>query len=327
MIPKIKTMVGAALLLALATAVAAFSPVCAADYPTRPVTIVVPTGPAGSYDVVARLVAEQLGERLGQGFVVENRTGAGTIVGTQTVINSQPDGYTLLAGGLSNIVFNANLYRKAPYDPLNQLVPIAIIYKLAYVLVGANSLSFSDVRDLIGAAKAKPNALYLATAGVGTGQQLTAVAFMKATDTKFLEVPYKGAAAVYPDLIAGRVDLFFDSVTAALPYVKAGTVKGLAVLTDQRLSDAPNVPTMDESGVRGLNVDSWIGLFAPAGTPKAVIERLQSAIAAAVPDLKAKFVAVGGDSLQIPPEKLDAFVRADFDKWSKLIKGAGITLE
>ncbi|MGB6754249.1 MAG: tripartite tricarboxylate transporter substrate binding protein [Xanthobacteraceae bacterium] len=197
--------------------IAAKVPLQAADYPTRPITIIVPTGPGGSYDVVARLVAEPLSEGLGQGVVVENRTGAGTIVGTQSAINSQPDGYTLLAGGLSNIVFNADLYRKAPYDALTQLVPVAIIYKLAYILVGTNSLPFSSVRDLIAVAKAKPDALNLATAGVGTGQQLTAVAFMKTTDTKLLEVPYKGAAAVYPDLIAGRVDLFFDSVTAALP--------------------------------------------------------------------------------------------------------------
>jgi tripartite-type tricarboxylate transporter receptor subunit TctC len=311
----------------LAALVAAKSIVQAADYPTRPVTIIVPTGPGGSYDVVARLVAEQLSNRLGQGVVVENRTGAGTIVGTQSAINSQPDGYTLLAGGLSNIVFNANLYRKAPYDALTQLVPVAIVYKLAYVLVGSNALPFSSVGDLIAAAKAKPDALNLATAGVGTGQQLTAVAFMKATDTKLLEVPYKGAAAVYPDLIAGRVDLFFDSVTAALPYVKAGTVKGLAILADQRMSDAPNVPTMDESGVKGLNVDSWIGLFAPAGTPRPVVEKLQKEIAATAPELKSKFVAVGGDYLQVPPDKLNAFVKAEFDKWSKLIKDAGITLE
>jgi tripartite-type tricarboxylate transporter receptor subunit TctC len=140
-------------------------------------------------------------------------------------------------------------------------------------------------------------------------------------------VPYKGAAAVYPDLIAGRVDLFFDSVTAALPYVKAGTVKGLAILADQRMSDAPNVPTMDESGVKGLNVDSWIGLFAPAGTPRPVVEKLQKEIAATAPELKSKFVAVGGDYLQVPPDKLNAFVKAEFDKWSKLIKDAGITLE
>jgi tripartite-type tricarboxylate transporter receptor subunit TctC len=319
-----RLLVGLVIIAALATASAAAR---AQDYPTRPIRIVVPTGPGGGYDVMARLLSEQMSTRLGQSVFVENRIGAGTIVGTQAVIAAQPDGYTLLAGGLSNIVFNASLYRKAPYDPLTQLVPVAIVYRNVYILVASNKLTLSNVKDLIAAAIAKPDSLNLATAGVGTGQQLTAVAFMKATDTKLLEVPYKGAAAVYPDLIAGRVDLFFDSVTAALPYVKAGTVKGLAILADQRMSDAPNVPTMNESGVKGLNVDSWIGLFAPAGTPRPVIEKLQKEIAAAAPGLKSKFVAVGGDYLQVPPDKLNTFVKAEFDKWSKLIKDAGITLE
>jgi len=299
----------------------------AEDYPTRPVRIIVPTGPGGSYDVMARLVAEQLGTRLSQSAFVENRTGAGTIVGTQAAIAAQPDGYTLLAGGLSNIVFNASLYRTAPYDALKQLVPVAIVYRLSYMLVGSNKLSFTNVKDIIAAAKAKPDSLNLATAGVGTGQQLTAVAFMKATDTSLTEVPYKGAAAVYPDLIAGRVDLFFDSVTAALPFVQSGKVKGFAILAPQRSKDAPDVPTMDEAGVSGLNVDSWIGLFAPAGTPKPVIDKLQNEISASAPELTAKFAAVGCDYMWVAPDKLNGFVRAEYDKWTKLIKDAGITLE
>ena len=297
------------------------------DYPVRPVRIIVPTGPGGGYDVMARIVADQLGARLGQGVFVENRTGAGTIVGTQAAIAAQPDGYTLLAGGLSNIVFNASLYRTAPYDALTQLVPVAIVYRLSYMLVGSNKLAFGGVNDIIAAAKAKPNSLNLATAGVGTGQQLTAVAFMKATDTKFIEVPYKGATAVYPDLIAGRVDLFFDSVTGALPFVQSGKVKGFAVLAPQRAKDAPDVPTMDQAGIGGLNVDSWIGLFAPAGTPKAVIGKLQNEIAASSPELKTKFAATGADYMWVAPEQLDGFVHAEYSKWSKLIKDAGITLE
>ncbi len=302
-------------------------PIRAQEYPTRPVRIVVPTGPGGGYDVMARLLAEQVGPRLGQSVFIENKTGAGTIVGTQAVIAAQPDGYTLLAGGLSNIVFNASLYRKAPYDPLKQLVPVAIVYRLAYMLVGSNDVPFADVKAIISAAKAKPDSINLATAGVGTGQQLTAVAFMKATDTKLVEVPYKGATAVYPDLIAGRVDLFFDSITGALPFVQSGKVKGFAILAPQRSKDAPNVPTMDEAGVTGLNVDSWIGLFAPRGTPKSVIEKLQKDITESAPELKTKFATVGAEYMWVPPEKLDSFVRAEYDKWTKLIKEAGITLE
>lgn len=247
---------GLAAVLAVVAALAmAGWPARADDYPARPVRIIVPTGPGGGYDVMARLVAEQLSTRLGQSVYVENRTGAGTIVGTQAAIAAQPDGYTLVAGGLSNIIFNASLYRTAPYDALTQLVPVAIVYGLSYMVVGSNNLSFASVKDIIAAAKASPGTLNLATAGVGTGQQLTAVAFMKATDTKFVEVPYKGATAVYPDLIAGRVDLFFDSVTGALPFVQSGKVKGFAILTSQRSKSAPDVPTMEEAGVSGLNVD------------------------------------------------------------------------
>ena len=318
---------GAALALIAALAAASTAAVRADDYPVRPVRIIVPTGPGGGYDVMARIVADQLGARLGQGVFVENRTGAGTIVGTQAAIAAQPDDYTLLAGGLSNIVFNASLYRTAPYDALTQLVPVAIMYRLSYMLVGSNKLSFGGVKDIVTAAKANPNSLNLATAGVGTGQQLTAVAFMKATSTKFIEVPYKGATAVYPDLIAGRVDLFFDSVTGALPFVQSGKVKGFAVLAPQRAKDASDVPTMDEAGVSGLNVDSWIGLFAPAGTPKPVIEKLQNEIVASSPELKTKFAATGADYMWVAPEKLDGFVRAEYEKWTKLIKDAGITLE
>jgi tripartite-type tricarboxylate transporter receptor subunit TctC len=316
-----------AVLTVVATLAMAGTPARADDYPARPVRIIVPTGPGGGYDVMARLVAEQLSTRLGQSVYVENRTGAGTIVGTQAAIAAQPDGYTLVAGGLSNIIFNASLYRTAPYDALTQLVPVAIVYGLSYMVVGSNKLSFASVKDIIAAAKASPGTLNLATAGVGTGQQLTAVAFMKATDTKFTEVPYKGATAVYPDLIAGRVDLFFDSVTGALPFVQSGKVKGFAILTSQRSNSAPDVPTMEEAGISGLNVDSWIGLFAPAGTPKAVIEKLQREIAASSPELKAKFAVVGADYMWVDPEKLDGFVHAEYDRWTKLIKDAGITLE
>jgi tripartite-type tricarboxylate transporter receptor subunit TctC len=299
----------------------------AEEYPTRPVRIIVPTGPGGGYDVMARLVAEQLSARLGQNVFIENKIGAGTIVGTQAAIAAQPDGYTLLAGGLSNIVFNASLYRKAPYDALTKLVPVAIVYRLSYMLVGSNSLSFSNVKDLIATAKAKPDSLNLATAGVGTGQQLTAVAFMKATDTKFVEVPYKGATAVYPDLIAGRVDLFFDSITGALPFVKSGKVRGFAILAPNRSNDAPSVPTMDEAGVTGLNVDSWIGLFAPTGTPASIIEKLQNDVVESATELKTKFAAVGAEYMWVPPKKLVGFVRDETDKWTRIIKGAGIKLE
>jgi len=317
-------LVGVALLAV--TMAFATCPACAEDYPARPVRIIVPTGPGGSYDVVARILGEQLTQRTGQGFFVENRTGAGTVVGTQTAINAKPDGYTLLVGGLSNIIFNASLYEKPPYDALTQLVPVAIIYKSGYMLVTSNDLPYNNVKEFIAAAKAKPDSLNVATAGIGTGQQLVAVAFMRATGTQMSQVPYKGATAVYPDLLAGRVDAFFDSTTAALPYVEAGKIKGLGILSAQRSKDAPDVPTMNEAGIGGLAVDAWLGLFAPAGTPKPVIEKLQQEIAAAMPELGVKFTAVGGETMSVPADELDRFVRTENEMWTKLIKEAGIKL-
>ena len=297
------------------------------DYPNRPVKIVVPTGPAGGYDFVGRTVAEQLSKRLKQGVIVENKTGAGTVVGTQSVISSVPDGYTLLVGGLSNIVFNSGLYKKAPYDPLTQLMPVAIIYNNSYILVAPKDLPFSNVKELIAGAKAKPGELRLAHPGVGTGQHLAGVAFMKYTGTKFQEVPYRGASAIYPDLITGRVELFFDSSTGALPSLKGGQVKGLGATTSERLKDAPDVPTMKEQGAQGLEIDAWIGIFAPVGTPATVIERLQKEIADALPELKTRFLAAGGDAISIEPARLQDFVRKEHESWNKLIKDAGITID
>jgi tripartite-type tricarboxylate transporter receptor subunit TctC len=297
------------------------------DYPSRVVKIVVPTAPAGGYDFVGRAVADQLSKRLGQSVIVENRVGAGTVVGTQSVIAAPADGYTLLVGGLSNIIFNESLYKNRPYDALKQLMPVAIVYNNSYMLVAPNSTPFASAKDLMASPKAKSGEMRLAHPGVGTGQHLAGVAFAKATGTKFQDVPYRGASAIYPDLISGRVDLFFDSTTGALPSVKGGQVKGLGVLSAERLKEAPGVPTMKEQGLPGLAFDSWIGIFAPANTPRPAIERLQKELAASMRDLKTRFVAASGDTLDIEPSRLDGFVRSEHETWTKLIKEAGITID
>jgi tripartite-type tricarboxylate transporter receptor subunit TctC len=316
-----------AALLALGVFIAAPDNAGAQSYPDRAVKIIVPIGPAGSYDIVGRLLADQLSKRLGQSFVVENRPGAGTIVGTQAVINSPPDGYTLLVGGLSNIVFNAGLYQKLPYDPLNDLIPVALVFNISYTLVGHKDLPYSSPQDVIAAAKANPGGLKLANAGTGTGQHIMGAAFMKLTGTKFLEVPYRGSAAAFPDLLAGRVDLFVDSTPAALPYIKSGQAKGIGILSSKRSAQIPDVPTMSEAGVPNLEIDSWIGLFAPAKTPPAAIARLQQAIAEALPELKPRFEQNGGEIIELTPDKLKPFLAAESDKWIKIIHEAGIRLD
>ena len=313
--------------IVVAAAIVSIGVTRADDYPSRAVKIVVPSGPAGGYDFVGRAVAEQLTKRLGQSVVVENRTGAGTVVGTQSVIAAPADGYTLLVGGLSNIIFNESLYKKRPYDAMAQLTPVAIVNNNSYVLVAPKDSPLASVKDLVASPKAKSGEMQLAHPGVGTGQHLAGVAFMKSTGTKFLQVPYRGASAIYPDLITGRVDLFFDSTTGATPMLKGGQVKGLGVLAVERMKDAPDVPTMKEQGLPNLAFDGWMGIFAPANTPKQVIERLQKEIAASMPDLKTRFVAAGGDTIDIEPARLDSFVRKEHEAWTKLIKDAGITVD
>jgi tripartite-type tricarboxylate transporter receptor subunit TctC len=296
-------------------------------YPSRPVRILVGFVAGGNFDIVARLMGQWLSERLGQQFVVENRAGAGTNIATEAVINSPPDGYTLLVGGLSNIVFNAGLYQKLSYDPLNDLVPVALVFNISYTLVAYKDLPYSTPKEVIAAAKANPGALKLANAGTGTGQHILGAAFMRFTGTKFLEVPYRGSAAAFPDLLAGRVDLFVDSTPAALPYVKSGQAKGIAILSAKRSAQMPDVPTMTESGVPNLEIDSWIGLFAPAKTPPAAIARLQREIAQALPELKPRFEQNGGDVIELAPDRLKPFVASEYDKWIKIIQDAGIRLD
>jgi tripartite-type tricarboxylate transporter receptor subunit TctC len=314
-------------MVALAFGLLAPGAVLAQNYPDHAVKIVVPSGPAGSYDILGRLVADQLSRRLNQSFVVENRPGGGTIVGTKAVIVAPPDGYSLLVGGLSNIVFNAGLYKTPPYDPLRDFVPVALVLNISYTLVGAPSLPYKTPKEIIAAAKANPGIVKLANAGVGSGQHVVGAAFQAITGTKMLDVPYRGSSLAFPDLLSGRVDLLFDSTPAALPYVKSGQAKGIAILTAKRHPDAPDVPTMTESGVPGLEIDSWIGIFVPAKTPPAVIALLQKHIAEAGPEMKPRLANVGGELMEVPPEKLNAVVKADYDKWLRIIKDADIHLD
>ena len=296
-------------------------------YPDRPVKIIVPIGPGGSYDLVGRQLADVLSKRSGQAFFVENKPGAGTVVGTQAASQSEADGYTLLVGGLSNMAFNSALYSKLAYDPLKDFVPVALIYKFGYVMVGRKDLPQPSLADIVAAAKANPGSISVATAGVGTGQHLVAAAFMKAAGVKLLEVPYKGSPPAFTDLLAGRIDLFFDSIAAGLPYVQSGQARGIAVLSSKRSPLAPDVPTLSEAGVPGLDVDSWLGIFVPAKTPPDIIAKLRGEIRAVLPDLKERFEKSGGEAWDVPDDKLNAFVASEHASWTKLIREAGIKLD
>jgi tripartite-type tricarboxylate transporter receptor subunit TctC len=296
------------------------------NYPERPVRIIVPIGSGGSYDYVGRLLANRLTELMGQSFFVENRTGAGTLVGTQSAAAAAPDGYTLLIGGLSNMAFNFALYQKVGYE-LNDFVPIALVYTFPYVMVARSDLPQRNLAEIISYGRQSPGKLTIAHAGTGSGQQIVSAAFMRRTGTTMIEVPYRTIRGAYVDMLAGRVDLMFDSAAAALPYVAAKKVRGIALLAPGRYRTVPDLPTIAEAGLAGLGIESWIGLFAPAGTPPEVLDKLRSTTRVAAEDLKAQFENSGGGLMQMPVADTDKFIKSEFDLWTRVIRDAGIHLD
>jgi tripartite-type tricarboxylate transporter receptor subunit TctC len=316
----------AAAVMALAALAAAPGVAAPQSYPERPVRIIVPIGPGGSYDFVGRLLANRLTEILGQTFFVENRTGAGTLVGTQSAAVATADGYTLLVGGLSNIVFNFALYQKVGYEP-DDFAPVALVYTFPYVMMARRDLPQKNLAEILSYARQSPGQLTIAHAGTGSGQQIVGAAFMKLTGTSMVEVPYRTTQGAYPDMLAGRVDLLFDSVAAGLPYITANKVRGIALLAPRRFRTVPDLPTMTEAGLPGLGIESWIGLFAPARTPPDVLDRLRQATRVAAEQLKQQFETSGGGLMQMPVAETDKFIRSEFDLWTRVIRDSGIRLD
>jgi tripartite-type tricarboxylate transporter receptor subunit TctC len=301
----------------------------AQGYPVRPVKIIAPNPPGGGFDFVARVVAPELSERLGQPFIVENRTGAGTLVGTEAAAKSPPDGYTLLVGGFSNLAANTGLYRQLSYDPLGDFVPAGMVVSYAYVLVSRKDLLQRSLREIVEFARANPGKLSYASAGVGTGQQIAAAVLARFAGVQIEHIPYRGAQAAYQDLLSGRVDLFFDNAATAKAYIDDGRVKAFAVSSGARFPGLPDLPTVGETGVASMELESWFGIFGRSGTPAPLIERLRVEMAKAVqsPGFVARFEKSGGRMLRMSPAEADAFVRAENGKWSRLIREAGITAE
>jgi len=308
--------------LALSLAPAAF----AQDFPTKPVRIIVPQPPGGGFDSVARQMADKLGPLLGQAVVVENRPGAGTLVGTEAAAKAPADGYTLVVGALSNLALNPGLYAKLPYDPLRDFTPIGLVVSYSYTLVARKDLPQNTLKELIDFARANPGKVTYASGGNGSGQHIAPAVMAHLAGVKMEHVPYKGAQAAYQDVIAGRVDVFFDVTPTARPQVDAGTVKALAVSSRERQPVHPGVPSVMETGIAALDMETWFGLFAPAATPPAALSRLRAELAkvTAMPDVAERFTKSGGRALRLSLAETEALVRRDVERWTKVIREAGI---
>jgi tripartite-type tricarboxylate transporter receptor subunit TctC len=308
---------------------AAFSPSAAsAAYPDRVIRIVVPFAPGGGTDVVARTLAQELARDLGANIVIENKPGAGTIIGTQAVATSEPDGYTLLMGTFANAV-NPSLNAKLPYDPHKDFAPVALIARSFNIVVVNPKSPFHSIADLIAAAKAEPEKLSYGTYGTGTSAHLAGELFKTLAGVKLTTVPYKGAAPAITDLVGGQIQVMFTTVASAAALISAGQLRALAVTSAERSPAFPDLPTVAEAGVPGYAAESWYGLFAPARTPADVIDRLNKAAATAVQSEAFRRLGVNEGLVMVasPPEQLDRYFRGEEARWRKVIQDAGITVE
>lgn len=298
-------------------------------YPARPLKVIVPQPPGGGFDFVARVLADRLGKTLGQSVVVENRPGSGTLVGTDAVAKAAPDGYTLLMGSVSNLALNMGLYPNLPYDSLRDFEPVGLAVSYSYTLMARKDLPFGSLKELVAHAKANPGQLTYASAGNGSGQHVLAAALWHLAGVQLVHVPYRGAQAAYQDLLGGRVDVFFDLSPTARMQVDAGTVKALAVSGAARNPMHPDVPTITETGVAALDLESWFGFFAPSRTAPAILDRLRSDLARviAAPDVVDIFRKAGGKPMSLSVAQTRALVQRDVQRWTRLIHEADIRSE
>jgi tripartite-type tricarboxylate transporter receptor subunit TctC len=323
---RVLAAVGAALLPA--------SPFAQASWPSKPVHIVVPFAPAGTTDILARALAPELSRVFGQPFVIDNKPGAGGNVGADQVAKASPDGYTLLMGTVGTHAINAALYPKLPFDPVRDFAPITLVAGVPNVLVmnpaNAEAYRIASVADLIRYARANPGKLNMASSGNGTSIHLSGELFKSMTETFMLHFPYRGSGPALLDLIGGSMDLMFDNLPSALPQIKSGKLKALAVTSATRSAALPELPTVAEAGpVKGFEASSWFGLLAPAGTPPHIVNRLQqeTAKALAAPALKERLLAQGAIPSGMPPAEFAQFIAAETKKWAQVVKASGAKVD
>jgi tripartite-type tricarboxylate transporter receptor subunit TctC len=317
--------------LHLAAAAAALSVasgiVLAQTYPTRPVRLIVPFGPAGATDIAARLIGQWLSERLGQQFVIENRPGAGGNVGTEAVVRAAPDGYTLGLFGAPSAI-NATLYDKLNFNFVRDIAPIAPIVRFPYIMVVNPSVPAKTLPELIAYAKANPGKINMASPGIGSVPHVNGELFKVMTGTNLVHVPYRSAAAVMTDLLSGQVQLYFGTTASSLEYVRTGKLRALAVTIERRLDALPDIPAVAEF-VPGYEASGWFGVGAPSNTPVEIIDKLNKEIDAGVadPKMKARLVDLGGIALTGSPSDFGKLIVEETEKWGKVVKLSGAKLD
>ncbi len=300
----------------------------AAHFPSKPVRIIVPYAPGGFTDIVARLVAQQLTPKLGQPVVVENKPGASTILGAEMVAKSPPDGHTLLMAVTTTLSTNPYMFRKLPYKT-SDFVPVALAGLTPFILVAHPSVPANTVPELVALAKAKPGTLNMATLGVGASTQLVSEMLRSAAGVDIKDVPYKGSGPASTDLLAGHVQLYFDAIPTSMPRIRSGNLKGIAVTADKRSAAAPSIPTFAEAGLPQMVAYSWYGLVAPAGTPPAVVQRLNRLTneVLQMPEVRSKLDENGGSAPQISAQEFGALIESHSKVWEKIIKPLNIQLD
>ena len=298
-------------------------------YPTRPIRMVVPFPPGGATDLLARVLAQRLGESLGQQVVVDNRPGDGGTLGSRLMLDAQPDGYTILMGTTSTHAIGPHLYTKPPYDPVRDFAAITLVSSTPTVLLIGASLPPTSVKELIAYAKSKPGVLNYGSSGIGTQFHLSGELLKLLTGINIVHIPYKGTALVYPDMFSGQIALLFDTPSVALPFIKAGRVRALGVTSAQRAAVLPEVPTIVEAGVPGYNAELWFCLVGPAKLPAEIAARIAADTAKIVklPDVKERLDQQGMEAVANSPAQLQKFIAAQNEQWSKVVRNAGVKAE
>ncbi len=317
----------ASLFVALTVGIA--SPADAQPYPAKPVRVIAAFPPGGFVDLTTRVLAGPLAIALGQQVVVDNRGGAGGIVGTELAARATPDGYTLTVGSAGTHGVNQSLYRKLPYNVLRDFQPVARLADAPSILAVHPSLPARSVKDLIALARARPGEIMYASAGAGTSTHLAAALFEHLARVKLVHVPYKGGGPAIVDVLAGQVPVTFGTAASVSPHTKSERLRGLAVTGGQRSSVLPDLPTIAESGLPGYEMLNWLGLFAPAGTPRAVVEKLESEVIRVMrlPEVRDRLNAQGAEPAPLGTEKFSAFVKSEVEKWAKVVAATGMTAD